>query len=220
MPHYFITGTDTDVGKTYVTCLLLEALRREGKRAVGYKPVASGDRADAVALLSASAEETLTLDDVNPTWFKTPAAPYVAALMENRPVDVQALLDGFVALTARFDQVLVEGAGGWEVPLTESLTMGDLATRLGLPVLLVVNNKLGAINHTLLTLAAIKARGLECAGIILNHVADERHPASISNRAVLEHFTEVPIVLEIMHGETEVDWPLVCGAQGLGHSQM
>ena len=136
-----------------------------------------------------------------------PAAPYIAALMENYKLHLATMRLGFSQLAARYQTVLVEGAGGWEVPLTESLTMADLAAELALPVIVVVNNKLGALNHTLLTLRAIEARGLNCAGLILNHVADERDPASISNRAVLEQFTKVPVLAEVMHGETAIDWP-------------
>jgi dethiobiotin synthetase len=85
--------------------------------------------------------------------------------------------------------------------------MADFAAELGLPVLLVIANRLGCLNHSLLTLAAIRARGLRFAGLILNHTRDERDLASISNRAVLEQFAEVPVVLEVMHGESQVDWP-------------
>jgi dethiobiotin synthetase len=206
--HYFITGTDTNAGKTYVTSLLLQSLRRAGHAAAGYKPVACGDRADASAILHACADESLTLEEVNPVYLKTPASPLVAGMLEGRVVDVDALLLGFTTLAARYTHVLVEGAGGWEVPLAPKKTMADFAARLNLPVLLVVNNKLGALNHTLLTVQAIQRMGLECAGIILNHVADERDPASISNRAILEQFTEVPVLAEVMHGETELEWPL------------
>jgi dethiobiotin synthetase len=111
-------------------------------------------------------------------------------------------------LAARFEDVLIEGAGGWEVPLTASETLADFAQSLGLPVVLVVNNRLGALNHTILTVRNIQARGLRCAGVILNHVGEERDAASISNRMVLERFLEVPILAEVMHGETEMDWPL------------
>jgi dethiobiotin synthetase len=162
MPHYFITGTDTDVGKTYVTRLLLESLRAEGKRAVGYKPVACGDRADAVALLQASAEPSLTLEQVNPLWFKAPAAPYVAALLENRTLVVDELVSGFHHLAAAYPNVLVEGAGGWEVPLTDELTVGDLAKQLALPVILVVNNKLGALSQYLKSCCAGKVHQGAC----------------------------------------------------------
>lgn len=205
--HFFVTGTDTNAGKTYVTCLLLEAARRHGLSAAGYKPVSCGDRADAHALLAASGPEAPGLNEVNPVHLKVPAAPYVAALMENFKLNPSTMRQGFIHLASAYQTVLVEGAGGWEVPLTESLTMADLATDLGLPVIVVVNNKLGALNHTLLTVRAISARGLTCAGLILNHVADERDPASISNRSVLEQFAGVPILGEVMHGETAIDWP-------------
>ncbi|MBK8040955.1 MAG: dethiobiotin synthase [Verrucomicrobiaceae bacterium] len=209
--HYFITGTDTDAGKTYVTCLLLEALKRAEKTAAGYKPLVCGSRDDAIHLLNASFSPSgLGLDEVNPVWLKIPAAPYAAAMMENRRFDATELVTAFHALAARHEHVLVEGAGGWEVPLNEFSTMADLAQRLALPVIVVVNNKLGCLNHTLLTVKNIQARGLTCAGLILNQVQDERDPASISNRMVLQHFLpDVPVLAEIMHGETEIEWPLM-----------
>jgi dethiobiotin synthetase len=208
--HYFMTGTDTDAGKTYVTCLLLEALKRAGRTAAGYKPLCCGTRDDAVHLLNAShSPGGLDLDEVNPVWLKVPAAPYAAAMMENRRFDTSDLILGFHTLAAKHEHVLVEGAGGWEVPLNEFSTMADLAQRLALPVIVIVNNRLGCLNHTLLTVKNIQARGLTCAGLILNHVQDERDPASISNRMVLQHFLpEVPVLAEVMHGETGLDWPL------------
>ncbi len=210
MPHYLITGTDTDAGKTYVTCLLLEALRREGKKVAGYKPFACGDRGDAFALLDSSSQgEGLTLDQVNPLWYKTPASPYAAGLIENKTCNLDEAALGFHQLAARFDSVLIEGAGGWEVPLKTGVTFADFAQQLALPVILVVNNRLGCLNHTLLTLRNIQSRGMQCAGVILNYPQAERDTASISNRAVLESFSEnITVLAEVMHGETEMDWPL------------
>lgn len=205
--HYFITGTDTDAGKTYVTCLLLEALKRAGKTVAGFKPFVCGSRDDAIHLANAGSEG-MTVEEVNPVWFKVPAAPYAAALMENRRIELNEVIAGFHGLAQRHEHVLVEGAGGWEVPLNEFSTMADFAQRLALPVIVVVNNKLGCLNHTILTVRNIQARGLTCAGIILNYVQDERDAASISNRMVLEHFLDVPVLAEIMHGETEIEWPL------------
>ncbi len=204
--HYFITGTDTDSGKTYVTCLLLEALRREGLNAVGYKPLACGDRVDAHALRQAG-EDTLTLEEINPVYLKVPASPFAAGLLENKAVDVEAARQGFFSLAVQYSHVLVEGAGGWEVPLTSSTSMADFAAALSIPIIVVVNNKLGCLNHTILTVRNIQARGLTCAGIILNYAQDERDLASISNRMVLEQFLNVPVLAEIMHGESQMDWP-------------
>lgn len=204
--HYFITGTDTDSGKTYVTCLLIEALRREGLNAVGFKPLACGDRVDAHALRQAG-EDTLTLEEINPVYLKVPASPFAAGLLENKTVDVEAARQGFFSLAARYSHVLVEGAGGWEVPLTNTTSMADLAADLAIPIIVVVNNKLGCLNHTILTVRNIQARGLTCAGIILNYAQDERDLASISNRMVLEQFLNVPVLAEIMHGESQIDWP-------------
>lgn len=212
--HYFITGTDTDAGKTYVTCLLLEALRRSGRKVAGYKPFVCGPRTDAHQLLDSSSPG-LALEEVNPLWFKSPASPYAAGLLENKPVPLEKARAGFHHLAARFDDVLVEGAGGWEVPLTEGATLADFAAGLGLPVIVVVNNRLGALNHTILTVRNIQARGLECAGVILNHPGEERDAASISNRMVLDRFLEAPVLAEVMHGETEMDWPFQDGPNAL-----
>lgn len=196
------------MGKTYVTSLLIQAIRRQGIAAVGYKPVACGDRADASAILQAASDASLTLEQVNPVYLKTPASPLLASMLESKPVNIESLLNGFVNLAALYPTVLVEGVGGWEVPLASRYSMADFAQKLNLPVILVANNKLGALNHILLTLQAIQQRGLKCAGIILNHVAEERDTASISNRAILEQFTHVPVLVEVMHGESEMDWPL------------
>jgi dethiobiotin synthetase len=150
----------------------------------------------------------LTLEEVNPVWLKVPASPYTAALLENRVIDLDAVRGALKELEAAHEAVLIEGAGGWEVPITKGVTMADFAHSLGAPVIVVVNNKLGALNHALLTLRNIQARGMECAGVVLNHAADERDMASISNRAVLEAFSDVPVIAEVMHGETEIEWPL------------
>lgn len=207
--NYFITGTDTGSGKTYVTALLLEAIRSAGRSAVGFKPISCGDREDAQVLLAASTPAPqLGIERINPVHFKTPAAPLAAAMIENRRVDLVLIKACYAELAGEFDQVLVEGVGGWEVPIAPGYQLGDLAADLGLPVVLVVNNRLGALNHSILTLRAIASRRLDCAGIILNHVEDERDSASVSNRVVLEQEIGVPIVADILHGETSIAWPL------------
>jgi dethiobiotin synthetase len=204
--HYFITGTDTDAGKTYVTCLLIEALRLAGHNAVGYKPFACGDRRDPLAIQQASAG-VLTLEEINPVFLKVPASPFAAALLENTTVNTEIAVQGFYNLTAKHSHVMVEGAGGWEVPLAGKETMADFAAALGLPIIVVVNNQLGCLNHTILTVKNIQDRGLSCAGVILNYAHDERDAASISNRMVLQNYLDVPVLCEVMHGETEMNWP-------------
>jgi dethiobiotin synthetase len=198
----FITATDTDAGKTFVTCLLLEALKHAGRVAAGFKPFCCGGRGDSIALLNASADG-LTLDEVNPVWLKTPASPYAAKLIEGRLLDLENVSQCFHDLTHRFEDVLVEGVGGWEVPLAPQYTSADFAQSLGLPVLVVVNNKLGALNHTILTVKNIQRRGMKCAGLVLNHVSAERDSASISHRMILEDMLEVSVLGEVMHGETD-----------------
>ncbi len=197
----FITGTDTDAGKTYVTRLLLEAFNGSGRPAAGFKPFCCGSREDSHQLLAAGADG-LSLDEINPVWLKTPASPYAAALIENRLLNVESVMESYHALTHRFDHIFVEGVGGWEVPLAPQYTAADFAQELDLPVLLVVNNKLGALNHTILTVRDIQSRNMKCAGIVLNHVRDERDSASISHRRILEDMLDVPVIGEVMHGET------------------
>lgn len=199
--HIFITGTDTDAGKTYVTCLLLDALKQRGLQAAGYKPFCCGSREDTVRL-HAAGMEGLTLDEINPVWLKTPASPFAAGLIENRSYDPQQITACFHALTQKTDHVLVEGVGGWEVPLREGHTAADFAQELGLPVLVVVNNKLGALNHTLLTVRNIEARGMKCLGVILNYAAEGRDAASIANGMILQRMG-VSVLAEVMHGETD-----------------
>jgi dethiobiotin synthetase len=200
---FFITGTDTGVGKTYVTRLILETLRNEGRDAVGYKPVACGDREDAAILSAASGG--IDLDEINPVHLNTPVAPYVAGMLENRTVDPAELIAGFHRLAAKHAQVLVEGAGGWEVPLAANYRVSDLAADLKLPVILVAGNKLGALNHILLTVHAIRARGLVCAGIVLNQLEDEMDTAMITNKGVVEDLTGVPLLDHLIYGQDFLD---------------
>lgn len=170
------------------------------------KPVCCGDRDDARQLLEASGRDDLTLDEINPLWLKTPASPMAAALIENRQIDPDSLVESARRLLERADTLIVEGAGGWEVPITAKFTMADLAFGLGFPVIVVVDNKLGALNHTILTVRQIAARGLPCAGLVLNQVSDERDAASISNRVVLEQLLDVPILAELLHDADEIEF--------------
>jgi dethiobiotin synthetase len=202
----FLTGTDTGVGKTHVAALLVRGLRAAGMDAVGMKPICCGDRDDAEILHAASAGAIL-LTDVNPVWLRPPAAPYVAAMIEERVIDLALIRETFHQLRTAHPGLIVEGVGGWQVPITRDYFVSDLAVECGLPVAVVVANKLGALNHTLLTVAAIRACGLECAGIILNHTVAASDPPGIAettNRSVLEDLLDVPILFEIAHGQTEL----------------
>jgi dethiobiotin synthetase len=204
---FFVTGTDTGVGKTHVTRLLLEAYRRAGIDAVGYKPVACGDRDDARILGEASGG--LPDDEVNPVYLKSALAPYVAGLLENRPVDTAVLVDGYRRLAEKHQVVIVEGAGGWEVPVAANYRISDLAAELGLPVVIVAANRLGSLNHILLTVGAIRARGLKCAGIFLNQLDDELDTAMITNKGVIEDLTGVPLLEHLIHGQDFLDEEVV-----------
>lgn len=199
----FVTGTDTGVGKTHVTRLILGLLRSIGVDAVAYKPVACGDRDDAILLAEASGG--LDLELVNPAHLQSPVAPQVAALLENRRIDPQSLIDGYHRLAASHDVVLVEGAGGWEVPICDGFRISDLARSLGLPVLLVVANRLGALNHTILSVEAIRNKGLECKGIVLNQLGDELDTAMITNKGVIAELTGAPLVDHLIHGQDTLD---------------
>ena len=203
--NLFLTGTDTNVGKTYAASLLIRALRAAGHDCVGMKPICCGGREDAEALHAASAG-AIALNDVNPVWLRPPAAPYTAAMIENRPTDLALIRETFARLRGAHESLIVEGVGGWLVPITRDYFVSDLAAEFALPIAVVVANRLGALNHTLLTVQAIRARGLKCAGLILNHTLPPTEPpdiATTTNRAMLEDLLDVPILFEITHGQRE-----------------
>ncbi len=193
MPNAFlVTGTDTGVGKTYVTCQLVRALRKAGVDAVGYKSVCCGERTDAELLVAASGNAE-PIEALNPIWYQAPVTPAVAAELEGKPVSLDAIQAHAEALAERHDVLLMEGVGGWEVPMTRTETFSDLAQALGWPVILVAANRLGALNHTLLTERAIQDRGLEILAVILNHLTEEHHVAMTTNRRILNEFLTVPV---------------------------
>jgi dethiobiotin synthetase len=200
----FITGTDTGVGKTFVSSMLVRGLRARGLDAVGMKPLCCGERDDALVLHAANAE-AIPLNDVNPFWLRTPAAPYTASLIENRPIDLDLIRATCARVAAGHESIVVEGIGGWRVPITRDYDMSDFAAALELPVIIVVANRLGALNHTLLTYESIAARKLPCAGLIVNHVASANDDvAAITNLGVLEDLFQIPVLYEIAHGQREL----------------
>ena len=201
---YFLTGTDTNVGKTYVASMLVRALRAKGLDCVGMKPICCGGREDAEAIHAAS-DGAISLNDVNPVWLRTPVAPYTAAMIENRAIDLALVRETFARVRAAHAALIVEGVGGWLVPIARDFFISDLAAEFALPVAVVVANKLGALNHALLTIESIRVRGLECAGVIFNHATSALEDvAAITNRGMLEDILGVPILHEIAHGQREL----------------
>jgi len=203
MRGVFVTGTDTGVGKTTVAVGLLRILAGAGLRAVGMKPVASGSvqtdaglrNADAMALQAAS---TLSRPyaQVNPYVFAPPIAPHLAAAEAGVRIELSRIMDAFHALSADADVVVVEGVGGWQVPLCDRVGIPDLAAALALPVILVVGLRLGCLNHALLSTRAIHADGLALAGWVANEIDPDlkRRPG---NLATLRDAIPAPLLGDI-----------------------
>lgn len=210
----FLTGTDTGVGKTYTAVCLLRLGRAAGLRCAGMKPICCGDRKDAELLLAASSEG-LTIDEVNPVWLKTPVAPYSAALTEDVVIQPEQLVSAVALLQARFDFVVVEGVGGWLVPLRRDYFVADLAKEMSLPVLVVALNRLGCLNHTLLTIRSIAASGLGCAGVALNAAKQMTDFSSATNEEILRRISNVPI-LPVLTSEMQkfpAEWRPLAGLE-------
>ncbi|MBX8537274.1 dethiobiotin synthase [Pseudomonas cichorii] len=198
---YFITGTDTDAGKTTVAAGLLHAARLAGLSTAAGKPVASGSvitpqglrNSDALALLAECSLE-LGYDDVNPYTFEPAIAPHLAAREAGVSLTVNALLQPMRRLLERnADFTLIEGAGGWRVPLADQSNLSDLAMGLGLPVILVVGVRLGCINHALLTAEAIAQDGLQLAGWVAN-IIDPKTSRLEENLATLSERLPAPCI--------------------------
>lgn len=191
----FVTGTDTGIGKTFVCTALAGALRSRGRRVAVMKPVAAGtDRhginEDVQALREASTPG-LPADALNPYCLAAPTAPSIAAQREGCHIDLQRLDTAWSTLRRMADDVLVEGAGGWRVPVAPGLLMSDLASRWQLPVLLVAGIRLGAINHTLLSLEAMQRDGCQIVGWLANHI-DPDYSFSAATVAAISENTTIP----------------------------
>ncbi len=198
---FFITGTDTGVGKTFVSCALLHAFAAQGYRVAGMKPVAAGCRNQEGSLLSEDVEQLQAASNlqlpaalVNPYAFEPPIAPHIAAAEAGVEVSIPVIVDHFKQLQQKADIVIVEGVGGFCVPLNEHEDTADLAAALGLPVILVVGLQLGCINHALLTAQAIRHKGLRLAGWVANHIHRDRMAASEENIATLQQRLGAPLI--------------------------
>ncbi|MEE3661783.1 dethiobiotin synthase [Brenneria sp. g21c3] len=203
--RWFVTGTDTEVGKTIASSALLQAANQAGYRTAGYKPVASGceitpqgvRNGDALSL-QANSSVRLDYQSVNPLAFVEPTSPHIVSAAEQRPISLSALSAGLRALEAQADWLLVEGAGGWLTPLSEQETFADWVAREQLPVILVVGVKLGCINHAMLTAGAVRQAGLTLSGWIANDILPpgKRHREYLNS---LQRFLPAPLLGEIPH---------------------
>ncbi|TCJ18164.1 dethiobiotin synthase [Parasulfuritortus cantonensis] len=205
MAGLFVTGTDTEVGKTLVSATLLVAMRQLGLRALGMKPIAAGaEQVDGrwqnedVLALTRAASVPAPADLVNPYLFREPIAPHIAAERKGVRIEIPRIVEAYEALAGLADWIVVEGAGGFRVPLDARRDSADLAVALGLPVILVVGMRLGCINHALLTAEAVAARGLRLAGWVANRVAPDM-PVFEENLATLEARLPAPCLAVIPH---------------------
>jgi len=218
MKGFFVTGTDTEVGKTWVSASLIAWLRQQQVPIVGVKPISAGCEwldgqwcnEDAL-LLQAAAEHQLSYAEVNPVALVPPIAPHIAARDAGVVLSAQALAAHCQQLAKDHPRLLVEGAGGWAVPLNEQDTYAQVAERLQLPVILVVGLRLGCLNHALLTAQAIEQQGLTLAGWVANHLSAEM-PYVDDNIATLSGRIAAPCLAQIPyqpHAEAltlQVDW--------------
>lgn len=201
----FVTGTDTGVGKTLVACALLGAFTARGLTAVGMKPVACGMEPAAGILVNDDVERLIAASNVraprehvNPYCFAPPIAPHIAAANEGVVIELDRIVSSFHALAALAQLVVVEGVGGFRVPLGTNTDTAQLAARLALPVVLVVGLRLGCLNHALLTLESIAARGLKLTGWVANHV-DPKMDAADQNVRALEALIPAPLLTRVAY---------------------
>ncbi|HET7755515.1 MAG TPA: dethiobiotin synthase [Anaeromyxobacteraceae bacterium] len=203
----FVTGTDTGVGKTEVACGLLRAWRAAGRDVAAMKPAQSGVEPGVATDAERLADAAATRDPVElvcPYSFAAPLAPAVAARVAGAEIDLGRILAAARELAGRHGSVLVEGAGGLLVPLTDRETYADLAVALAFPVLVVARTGLGTVNHTALTVEALRARGLAVAGIVLNAATVARDPSEPYNAAEIERLTGAAVLGAISHCD-EID---------------
>lgn len=210
MMGFFVTGTDTEVGKTRISIALVDLLKQHVKRVAVMKPIASGCekttqglRNDDAMQLQQHANVALPYNMINPYAFEPAIAPHIAAKKNKIDIDLTRIKQSFDAISQQADAVIVEGAGGWLVPLNSTQTMADLAIALDLPIILVVNLKLGCINHALLTVKAIESSGLTLHGWVANQIEPNEQAEEIVK--TLQYSISAPClghVLQLEAGES------------------
>ena len=206
MSGFFITGTDTEIGKTFVSSLLIKLLAEEGLKVVGMKPIASGAKTidgslkndDALSLIEASNVD-VDYKIINPYVFEPAVSPHIAAEDAGIAIDLKKIMSNFAELEKISDVVIVEGVGGWFAPLSLHTTVADLAEELNQPIILVVGLRLGCLNHALLTAQAIRQSGLPIAGWVANHVKKDFSVAE-KNIETIKHFlNDFPFLGTVSH---------------------
>lgn len=203
MRSLFVTGTDTGAGKTFVTAGIVRELRRSGIGAVPAKPVQTGCVNGYMEDLEYSLEASGIVPgpkekrELCPLVYPHPCSPHLAAELAGEGIDTVALSEKMKRLDGRYPCVVAEGSGGVMVPLEKGRTMLDLMSMLGWPVVLVVSDRLGAINHTLLSIAALRSAGLELPGVVMNHLSPRSGCISLGNRTAIEEYGNIRILGEV-----------------------
>lgn len=216
MSGYFIAGTDTGIGKTLVAAAIVSSLAGRGVQVAGMKPVASGCRQTTTGLrnddaeqLNAAASVQLDYRLVNPYAFEPAIAPHLAAAEAGVTIELETILDCFESITRQVDSVVVEGVGGWRVPLGRVITTEHMAKAINLPVILVVGMRLGCINHALLSVEAINSSGMTLAGWVANQVEPEmpyleKNIEALQNRIAAPLLGSVPYMQQASQGLIEI----------------
>jgi len=206
MSGFLITGTDTEIGKTFVSTLLVKLLVEENLKVVGMKPIASGAKnidgelknEDALSLIRV-ANVTDDYKNINPYVFEPAISPHLAAEQAGIEIELDTIKKSFDQLDKKSDVVVVEGVGGWYAPLSSHTTVADLAETLQLPIILVVGLRLGCLNHALLTAQAIRQSGLAVAGWVANHVQKDFLSSDKNISTLKDYLNDFPFLGSVPH---------------------
>jgi dethiobiotin synthetase len=210
MKGIFVTGTDTGVGKTFISCIIAKALKKEGVNVGVMKPIETGCKkrkdfllpSDGISLKK-SADVKDPLDLIVPYRFRAPLAPFMAAELEGKKINILKIKKSCIKISANHDFIIIEGAGGLLVPITKSYTYMDLTKDLNLPVIIVAANKLGVINHLMLTLTCLKQNGITPLCVILNNIEHKKNLAQKTNLSALQKLLKNLSILEFSYNAAE-----------------